>query len=156
MDLSSATQVCQLWADIVAKQILGNPAEEKRRTKKCINHDEFFSSQVKVISISDSCFLYDLEMELLQSAKDGKIDPLKKIAAIKEINIDPRDTQEYTPLHHVSMNGIAEAISVLLEAGADIEAKDHLQRTPLLLAITAVHKEAAICLIDQGKHCDQI
>jgi ankyrin repeat protein len=39
--------------------------------------------------------------------------------------------QEDTPLHQAARNGHGECVTALLEAGADVEAKNHLGKTPL-------------------------
>ncbi|KGN37191.1 ankyrin [Knoellia subterranea KCTC 19937] len=48
--------------------------------------------------------------------------------------------------------GVAQA----LEAGADVEARDEQQRTPLLLAVTGDHVEVAQLLLTQGASPDAL
>ncbi|MFL5647101.1 MAG: ankyrin repeat domain-containing protein [Chloroflexota bacterium] len=52
--------------------------------------------------------------------------------------------------------GDAEAAAHALAAGADIETRDHRQRTPLLLAVAADHVEVARLLVAKGGDPDAL
>lgn len=49
-----------------------------------------------------------------------------------------------SPLHYAAEGGHAEAITVLLSAGAVLEATDSFGRTPLQLAVEGVHHYEAL------------
>ena len=52
----------------------------------------------------------------------------------KGANIDPKNDDEYTPLHNASGNGNLSLIQILIEEGENIEAEDEKQRRPLHFA----------------------
>lgn len=60
---------------------------------------------------------------------------------------------ERTPLHWAAMNGQTEAVQLLLQRGAAIDAKDVGDRSSLYQAASKGHREAASLLIDEGAEC---
>lgn len=53
--------------------------------------------------------------------------------------MDARDNTQKTPLHHAAQWGQEEALDFLIECGADINAADFIEDTPLhLVSSTAV------------------
>ena len=70
----------------------------------------------------------------------------KKVKRTKITNI--------APLHIASVNGFAEIIEVLLGRGADIEAKDSNDRTPIIYAASKKENFAAVqLLVKKGADC---
>lgn len=55
-----------------------------------------------------------------------------------------------TPLHHAASTGQVEAIAVLCELGADVNARDREGWTPLLRAAAAGHPSAVRMLLARG------
>ena len=43
-----------------------------------------------------------------------------------------------TPLHHAAMKGHAEVVSLLLEKGADIQARDEVRASPIIMGFMAL------------------
>jgi len=56
----------------------------------------------------------------------------------------------FTPLHHAAIHGHTEAAELLLQHGADVNAKSRLGRTPLTLALQNKHVETAEFLRKYG------
>jgi ankyrin repeat protein len=55
-----------------------------------------------------------------------------------------------TPLHEAARKGFDEVVQQLLEAGADVEARDGWNRTPLSDALRKGHEEVAAVLRAAG------
>jgi ankyrin repeat protein len=93
--------------------------------------------------------------QFLAAARDGDIEICAKMLA-RGIHVDVADTlTSETPLHYAVVNGLA-ACKFLFDAGANIEARDYLGRTPLMLA--ACHNKSDICafLLDRGADIDAV
>ncbi|XP_069132753.1 myotrophin-like [Argopecten irradians] len=69
---------------------------------------------------------------------------LKQGADVNEV------TNSRTPLHFAADYGQCEVIKILLEKGADINAPDKYDITPLLAAIFEEHTECVELLIKEG------
>jgi hypothetical protein len=68
-------------------------------------------------------------------------------------DVDCRDSGQFTALHHASENAHVNVCRVLLDRGADVNARDRNERTPLIWLATALSiRTAAVCktLIDGG------
>lgn len=72
------------------------------------------------------------------------------LLADTEAVCDRKDSKGRTPLHLAAQIGDVHAISDLLTAGADIDAKDQYDMTPLILALSYTHKQeqAALKLLE--------
>lgn len=68
-------------------------------------------------------------------------------AALVHITFEQDDTTENTPLHKVQNSQEAEA---LIQAGADINARNNLRHTPLHIAVNKGHKDIVALLIQEG------
>lgn len=67
--------------------------------------------------------------------------------------VHARDREESTPLHWAAWKGHAEIVTLLLDAGADIQAHNsnfHWGTTPLHAAAHGNNKRAAEVLIERG------
>lgn len=84
------------------------------------------------------------------AARLGRLDEM--VAALDAgDDIEARDTVcENTPLHYAAINGQAEAVALLLERGAQINALEAMGSTPLMYAIHARHADIAHILLDAG------
>lgn len=69
-----------------------------------------------------------------------------------ELSAAARDRQ----LLAAARNGNAEKVALLLEADADMEARDSRERTPLLLAVTEDHVDVARALVSAGADPDAL
>ena len=64
-----------------------------------------------------------------------------------------------TPLHHAVSKGDANIVSLLVEAGADIEARTGYmsnKETPLLIAARRGHKEIVSILLEAGADIEAV
>ena len=59
-----------------------------------------------------------------------------------------------TPLHIAAEKGYGRIVSILISAGADIEAKDHAGRTPLSAATVSNQSDAVSKLLEAGANPD--
>lgn len=81
---------------------------------------------------------------------------MRDVAALEAtLSQDPgmvylRGDRRVTPLHVAAQANTPDAIRLLLAAGADIEAQDKLQRTPLAHAVLSNATECALALIKAG------
>jgi len=74
---------------------------------------------------------------------------LKSLAAMSKSGVaDVRDRLDETPLHYAAVYGSAEAVRILLEAGADPNARNRAQATPLIYAAYSLEKTRL--LVEKG------
>ena len=76
-------------------------------------------------------------------------------AAVKALldrgaDVNPSDSNGWTPLMEAAFGGHADTIRVLLEEGADVNTKDQTGWTPLMEAASKGHLEAVIVLLAYG------
>ena len=92
------------------------------------------------------------EAELMKAAKKG--DTVKLLNLLVEVPtlVHYRDATNATALHYASWNGHLEAVELLVEGGADVNAQsnnDHYGTTPLHAAAHANHAEVAEFLLSR-------
>ena len=85
--------------------------------------------------------------DLYQTIRQDDLQRLQSFLAA-ETAVDLRDTRGNTPLMHAAAIGSIQAMHVLLKAGADVNAKNGLDATPLVWC--AADAEKAKLLIDRG------
>jgi len=84
------------------------------------------------------------------AAYEGKVELLREgLAAGNYVNA-PDPQKQLTPLHMAAYNGHSEAIKLLLEHGATIDARDIEGKTALLHACTGPFPETVKILLDAG------
>ena len=89
----------------------------------------------------------DLHMAIL----DNDIDTVKSLLRInRELVNDKESKLKWTPLHLASALGHEEIITLLIDNGADLNAKDEDGKTPLFYASSKGHKEIVEILINHG------
>lgn len=95
----------------------------------------------------------DREKEILKFVKRGEVERVREILAEEPSLIHLRDGDESTLLHHAAWKGHAELATLLLDAGADVNAQnrnDHWGGTPLHAAAHGNQKAVAEILLNRG------
>ena len=89
---------------------------------------------------------------MLEAAKNGYLETVKLILEVMPETVDCRDVdgRESTPLHFAAGYNHPEVVKLLLDSGADIEAKDKGGLVPLHNACSYGHFEVAELLIKYG------
>lgn len=82
-------------------------------------------------------------MTLIDLVKGGSLNDIIRLIGT-EIDLNERDNNDWTPLHHAAANGHLEIVKVLIKAGANIEAKSIYRVTPLHAACSVLNNEAVI------------
>ena len=91
--------------------------------------------------------------EILKAAKSGDADRVKTLIKQDPSVMSAKDTDGSTPLHCACWKGHDAVVVILLEAGADVNAKnsnEHWGTTPLHAAAHANQKKIAELLIAHG------
>jgi ankyrin repeat protein len=91
--------------------------------------------------------------EIIKAAKKGDTAKIKELLDTDRGLIQARDSDGSTPLHRAIWKGHQEVVSLLLSAGADVNAEntnDHWGTTPLHAAAHANQAAIAQMLIDHG------
>ena len=93
--------------------------------------------------------------ELYWSAQAGDLSQCESFLAIGA-NVNHVENVEYnrTPLHAASLNGRTPVVELLIDHGADIEAKSGIGFTPLHLAAQEGHLATARLLVTRGARTD--
>src|SRR6516162_2102744 len=95
----------------------------------------------------------DASKEVIKAAKAGDTERLKALLATDSSLLEARDKDQSTPLHCAAWKGHCEIVKLLLEAGADANARnenDHWGTTPLHAAAHANQPAIAELLIEHG------
>ena len=92
---------------------------------------------------------------LYMAAQEGHYDVVKRLLRVSEIDLDAATTiNRETPLWVAAECGHADVVGVLLDAGADHDARDTLGRTPLWVATECGHADVVGALLDAGADPD--
>jgi ankyrin repeat protein len=95
----------------------------------------------------------DPTKQILKAAKTGDAAGIKALLAADPELVHSRDKDGSTPLHCAVWKGHPQVVTLLLEAGADVNARnenDHWGTTPLHAAAHANQASIAQLLIDRG------
>ena len=109
----------------------------------------------KVIIIINSQSIPQLNHELLESAKHGKVDEIIKCLN-NGADIEIRDNYGVTSLVFSSNNGHLLAVQTLVERKANIEARSNNGRMALHWSSLWGHIEVTKFLIEKGSNIDEI
>ncbi len=90
------------------------------------------------------------KQEIHQAAKEGKFDAVKKMLKEDPDLVNAIDSDGLTPLHLAAEYGHRQIVELLLQEGADINAKSGFKRTPLHFAASSGHDEIVSLFIEKG------
>lgn len=96
---------------------------------------------------------------MIKAAKAGDADAVRALLEADPALIDARDKDGSTPLHCAAWKGHVEAATLLLDAGADIDAKsqnDHYGDTPLHAAAHGNQRAVVALLLERGANPNAI
>ena len=69
---------------------------------------------------------------------------------MKFLNLRPESTGEISPLHYASLRGNIRIMKLLVEVGADVDARDESQMTPINWAFSHGRREIIKVLKETG------
>jgi len=95
----------------------------------------------------------ELEKQMIKAAKKGDVAAVQHLLGIDKALVDARDKDGSTPLHCAAWKGHAAVAKVLLQAGADVNARsrnEHYGDTPLHAAAHGNQAAVVKLLIDNG------
>ncbi|MCJ1294529.1 hypothetical protein MMC34_006087 [Xylographa carneopallida] len=103
--------------------------------------------------LSDEEKKMTLQKSLHMAASNGDVERVRRLVVgnpRKYVDVNVADEEGTAPLIYASCFGHQEVVSVLLEAGAQVDRQDRNQWTALMWAMTNRHKDIAKILLDHG------
>ena len=96
---------------------------------------------------ADVCFTDDIGTTcFMQAAGSGQTETVRYLLGVPKVDVNHAVCNtRATALHFAAMEGRAEVVQVLIDAGADIEAKDDSERSPLFEAIAGCEDGNVAC-----------
>jgi ankyrin repeat protein len=90
------------------------------------------------------------DIDIFAAAATGRIDDLRRVVGEDSVNAYAYDG--WTPLHLAAFFGHLEAVRLLLDARADMDAvsRNSLDNTPLHAATAGKHADVALLLLESG------
>ena len=76
---------------------------------------------------------------LMRATYERRLDVVRILLRSGSANVNARNDNGATALHHAALRGELEIAQLLIAKGADLQAKDHQQRTPLMVARATGH-----------------
>ena len=93
----------------------------------------------------------DGETCLILAAYFGHTEIVRYLAGLPEVDLNYRDTENnYTALQHAVEEGYTDVVQVLLEAGADVDTRGNLGRSPLLYVCASGELDVVKMLVRAG------
>jgi len=93
------------------------------------------------------------QKQMIRAAKKGDAATIRSLVEADPALIAARDTDSSTPLHCAAWKGHAEVVTLLLDLGADVNARnqnDHWGDTPLHAAAHGNQRAVAEALLTRG------
>ena len=87
---------------------------------------------------------------LILATSFGHTEIVRYLVGLKEVDVNYQGRNNDTALHNAVDDGLRDVVEVLIDAGADIEAKDEQGCSPLLLACVLGKLDAVKMLVDAG------
>ena len=87
---------------------------------------------------------------LHHAANGGHVEVIELLLEQRGIEVDARDKWEWTPLHYAARTGRGHAAARLMDAGADVNARNRKGHTPLKEAMRREQTETARMLRERG------
>lgn len=95
-------------------------------------------------------YLETLHKEILWAATEGKTDLVESILMRDITTKDSVDEDGYTPLHRAAYSNNVDIAKILIQYGADVNARTEYQWTPLHSAVKWSNAEIAALLLQHG------
>lgn len=95
-------------------------------------------------------FLETLQKEILWAANEGRADLVESILMRDITTKDSVDDDGYTPLHRAAYTNNVDIAKILLQYGANVNAKTEFEWTPLHSAVKWSNAECAALLLQHG------
>jgi ankyrin repeat protein/cell division protein FtsB len=93
--------------------------------------------------------------QLHHCAENGLTTSVKRLLSIRNINVNVKDNWDgYTPLHWAVETGHVEIIRLLLQNGADVNAKSNVGHTPLHCSAWNGHVDILHLLVENGANLE--
>lgn len=93
--------------------------------------------------------------DIHRSAADGRADSVKESVEKEPAIVRQTDSSGFTALHYAATGGHTDVLTVLLDGGADVNARGSRGETPLLLAASKGNVGVVELLIERGADVDQ-
>ena len=110
---------------------------------------EIFVKQALVFAIASTCVIGLIQAQtaedFFRAIRGGDVDSLRRLSAT---SVNVKDRLDTTPLHYAALYGNAESVRILLEHGADVNARNKSGATPLLYG--AYNFDKARLLVEKG------
>lgn len=95
-----------------------------------------------------------IRIDLMRACREGQGPRRLGFLLSRGANLEHRDQQQETPLHHAASSGSVPTLSYLVDAGADVHAYGERTGTPLHHAASSGSTEAVQFLLDAGAEAD--
>ena len=88
---------------------------------------------------------------LMLASHSGHTETVRFLAGLKDVDVNQvHEKDGFTALHCAGQQGRGDVVEVLIDAGADIEAKNDVGRSPLLFASSSGHLDIVKMLVKAG------
>lgn len=91
-----------------------------------------------------------MHKEILWATNENRADLVESILQRDITTRDSKDEDGYTPLHRACYNNFVDIAKILLQYGADVNAKTEYEWTPLHSAVKWSNAECAALLLQHG------
>ena len=146
--LEDIIKVCdkeyQVQQEILAKQ---REIEDQKKLSKLLSLKPNSLNQEKTDELIE---LMDSNKYLCDWTEDHSKKAIQLVREGADVNAKDRDKLNYTPLMYVSFDGSTELIKLLLDNGADVNAKNESGVTPIMIASINGYLDTVELLIDNG------